>query len=51
MNALHTIDGLLVEDSVVLALRRVGDFERFFLADEPSSEFMPMTVVGVQNLF
>lgn len=41
---------LLVADPVLLILRRVGDFKRFLLADEPRSELMPMTVVGVQNL-
>ncbi len=48
LNPLHTTEGLLVADPV-LTLRRDGDFERLRLAD-PSSEFMPMTVVGVQNL-
>lgn len=36
-NALHTTNGLLVEDLVILALERVGDFDHFFFADKSSS--------------
>lgn len=48
LKASYTTDRLLVEEPV-LALRRVGDLERFLLA-EPSSKFMAMTILGVQNL-
>lgn len=51
LNALYMSDSLLIEDPVVLVLQRVNYVERFFFANKPSSEFMPMIVIGMQNLF
>lgn len=47
LNALYTTDGLLVKNLMTFVLQRIDDFERFFLANEPNSKFILMTVVSI----
>lgn len=49
LNASQTTNELLIIDPVLLILWWNDNLERFFLADKPRSELIPIIVVGIQN--